>query len=117
MLSLENMRAFLEEAAKRRRVVAYRDIASVLEVPPPNTIHQVTDSLERLMEQDAAERRPFIAALAVSGTLVDLPRRGFFDCAGRLGRFDGDPEGQDARIYHTKELDAAFAFWGSDGER
>jgi hypothetical protein len=117
MLSLENMRAFLEEAAKRRRVVTYRDIASVLEAWPPNTIHQVTETLERLMEEDAAARRPFIAALAVSGTLGDLPRRGFFDCAGRLGRFDGDPDGQDARTYHTNELNAAFAYWGSAGER
>jgi hypothetical protein len=117
MLSLENMRAFLEEAAKRRRVVNYRNIASVLEVWPPNTIHQVTDTLERLMEEDAAAGRPFIAALAVSGTLGDLPRRGFFDCAGRLGRFDGDPDGQNARTYHTNELNAAFAYWGSPGER
>jgi hypothetical protein len=92
--------------------VAYRDIASVLEVRPPNTIHQVTDALERLMEEDAAADRPFIAALAVSGTLGDLPRRGFFDCAGRLGRFAGDPEGEDARSYHASELTAAFAYWG-----
>ena len=114
---LENMRAFLQEAAKRRRVVSYRDIASVLEVRPPNTIRQVTDTLERLMEEDAAARRPFIAALAVSGTLGDLPRRGFYDCASRLGRFDGDPEGQDARIYHASELDAAFAYWGGVDDR
>jgi len=112
MPSLENMRAFLQEAAKRRRVVTYRDIASGLEVRPPNTIHQVTDTLERLMEEDAAARRPFIAAVAVSGTLGDLPRRGFFECAGRLGRFDGDPDGQDARSYRASELIAAFAYWG-----
>ena len=110
---LENMREFLQEAAKLRRVVTYRDIASALEVPPPNTIHQVTDALEHLMEEDAAARRPFIAALAVSGTLGDLPRRGFFDCASRLGRFDGDPDGQDARPYHANELNSAFAYWGS----
>ncbi len=113
MLSLANTRAFLEEAAKRRRVVTYRDIASVLEAWPPNRIHQVTDILERLMEEDAAANRPFIAALAVSGTLGDLPRRGFFDCASRLGRFDGEPDGQDAKTYHAKEVNAAFAFWGS----
>jgi len=117
MLSLENMRAFLEEAARRRCVVSYRDIASVLEVWPPNTIHQVTDTLECLMAEDAAADRPFIAALAVSGTLGDLPRRGFFDCAGRLGRFGGDPDGQDARTYHAQELNAAFAYWGSAGEK
>ena len=117
MLSLENMREILVEAAKRRRVVTYRDIAGVLEVRPPNTIHQVTDTLERLMEEDAAAHRPFIAALAVSGTLGGLPRQGFFDCAGRLGRFAGDPDGQDAGTYHAHELTAAFAYWGIPGER
>jgi hypothetical protein len=117
MLLQENLRTFLEETAKRRRVVAYRDIASALEVRPPHTIHQVTVALERLMEEDAAEDRPFIAALAVSGTLGELPRHGFFDCASRLGRFDGDPDGHEARVYHAKELDAAFTYWGSAGER
>jgi hypothetical protein len=117
VLSLANTRAFLEEAAKRRRVVTYRNIASVLEASPPNTIHQVTDILERLMEEDAAANRPFIAALAVSGTLGDLPRCGFFDCASRLGRFDGDPDGRDAKTYHANEVNAAFAFWGSADDR
>ena len=112
MLSLENMRAFLEEAAKRRRVVTYRDIASVLEVWPPNTIHQVTDTLERLMEEDAAADRPFIAALAISKARGGLPAPGFFDCARRLGRFAGDPDGQDAWSFHAAELNAVLARWG-----
>ena len=47
----------------------------------------------------------------------DLPRRGFFDCAGRLGRFAGDPDGQDTRTYHANELNAAFAYWGCAGDR
>ena len=117
MLSLATTRAFLEEAANRRRVVTYRDVASVLEAWPPNTIHQVTDILERLMEEDAAANRPFIAAFAVSGTFGHLPRRGFFDSASRLGRFDGDPDSQDAKTYHANEVNAAYAFWGSADDR
>lgn len=113
MLSLADTRAFLEEAAKRKRLVTYRDIATVLEASPPNVIHQVTVALERLMQQDAAAGRPFIAALAVSGTLDDMPRRGFFDCAARLGRFAGDPDGPDARIFHANEVQAVFTRSGA----
>jgi hypothetical protein len=31
-----------------------------------HSIHRVTEALERLMEEDAAADRPFIAALAIS---------------------------------------------------
>ena len=117
MLDPAAARAFLQEAARCRRLVAYREMASALKVMPPNTIHQVTVALELLMEEDAAANRPLIAALAVSGTLGDLPRRGFFDCASRLGRFAGDPDGPDARTFHAGEADAAFVFWGgADGK-
>ena len=58
-------------------------------------------ALERLMEEDAAADRPFIAALAISRARGGLPAPGFFDCARRLGRFAGDPEGQDAWSFHA----------------
>jgi hypothetical protein len=87
-------------------------MTSALKVMSPNTTHQVTVALEVLMAEDAAASRPLIAALAVSGTLDDLPRRGFFDCASRLRRFVGDPDGPEARIFHAREADAAFVFWG-----
>jgi len=37
---------------------------------------------------------------------------GFFDCARRLGRFVGDPNGAEARSLHAIELNAAQKFWG-----
>jgi len=40
---------------------------------PPHSIHLVTESLERLMEEDAAANRPFIAALAISKVRCGLP--------------------------------------------
>ncbi|HMD66107.1 MAG TPA: hypothetical protein VKG22_05600 [Stellaceae bacterium] len=30
----------------------------------------------------------------------------------RLGRFTGDPDGQDVRSFHAGELNAVFARWG-----
>ena len=102
------VRAFLESAAKRRILFTHQELAKALDILPPHSIHQVTEALERLMEEDAAADRPFIAALAISKTR-GLPAPGFFDCAGRLGRF---ADGQDARTFHAAELDAVFGRWG-----
>ena len=101
MLALATARAFLQEGPKCRRVVTYLDMGSALQVTPPNTNHQVTVALERLMEEDSIAHHPFIAALVVSSMLGGLPRSGFVDCACRLGRFAGDADGQDARTFHA----------------
>ena len=102
-------RAFLESVAKRRIVITYQELANALRILPPLSIHRVTAALERLMEEDAAADRPFIAALAISKARGGLPGPGFFDCARRLGRFAG---GQDARTFHAAELNSVFARWG-----
>ena len=106
------VRAFLESAAKRRILFTYQELAKALDILPPHSIHQVTEALERLMEEDAAADRPFIAALAISKTRGGLPAPGFFDCARRLDRF---ADGQDARTFHAGELNAVFVRW--DGSR
>jgi hypothetical protein len=56
-------RAFLESVAKRRILITYQELAIALQILPPQSIHRVTEALERLMEEDAAADRPFIAAL------------------------------------------------------
>jgi hypothetical protein len=109
-------RAFLESVAKRRILITYHELANALQILPPHSIHQVTEALERLMEEDAAADRPFIATLAVSKARGGLPGPGFFDCARRLGRFAGDPDGPDARTFHATELNAVFACWGGSGD-
>src|SRR5271169_6617981 len=105
-------RAFLESVAKRRILITYQELANALQVLPPHSIHRVTEALERLMEEDAAADRPFIAALAISKARGGLPAPGFFDCARRLGRFAGNPDGQDAWSFHAAELNAVLARWG-----
>ena len=109
-------RAFLESVAKRQILITYQELANALQKLPPHSVHRVTEALERLMEEDAAADRPFIAALAISKARGGLPGPGFFDCARRLGRFAGDPYAQDAKTFHTAELNAIFACWGGSGE-
>jgi hypothetical protein len=92
--------------------ITYGGLARLLGLSPPNTIHQITIALERLMEEDAEAGRPFIAALVLSKARGSLPAVGFFDCAQRLGRFIGDPNGVEARSFHAIELDSAQRFWG-----
>ena len=107
------VRAFLENVSKRQIPITYQELAKALQILPPHSIHRVTEALERLMEEDAAADRPFIAALAISKARGGLPAPGFFDTARRLGRFAGDPDGQDAWSFHAAELNAVFARWGS----
>jgi hypothetical protein len=60
------VRAFLENVAKRQISITYQELAKALQILPPHSIHRVTEALERLMEEDAAADRPFIAALVIS---------------------------------------------------
>jgi hypothetical protein len=110
------VRAFLENFAKRRIPITYQELAEALQISPPHSIQQVTEALERLMEEDAAADRPFIAALVISKVRGGLPAPGFVDCARRLGRFVGDPDGQDAWSFHAAELNTVFARWGGSGD-
>jgi hypothetical protein len=112
LLTHAKARAFLETFAKRQIPITYQELAKALQILPPHSIHRVTEALERLMEEDAAADRPFIAALVISKTRGGLPASGFFDCARRLGRFAGDPDGQDAWSFHAAELNAVFVRWG-----
>src|SRR5258708_20836101 len=85
------VRAFLENFAKRRIPITYQELAKALQILPPHTIHRGPEALERLMEEDAAPDRPFIAALATSKARAGLPSPGFFECAHLLGRFARRP--------------------------
>ena len=70
------LRAFLENVAKRRIPITYQELAKALQILPCHFIHRVTQALERLMEEDAAADRPFIAALAISKVRSGLPAPG-----------------------------------------
>ena len=109
----ERIRAYLTALARRRGTIIYRDLANALELQPPNRIHQLTDALEVLMQEDRVNRAPFIAAMVVSKVHNGLPAPGFFSCARSLGRFRGSDTGPETHVYHAGELQSAWDCWGS----
>ena len=93
--------------------ITYQALAKVLELTPPNTIHQLTVALERLIEEDTAADRPLISALVISKARDGLPAPGFFECAWRFGRLVDDPFGPTVPEFYAAEYGKAVKFWGA----
>ncbi len=70
--------------------MTYQQVVVALALKPPRTIAQVTQALEQLMREEAAQQKPFTAALVVSRRGEGLPAAGFFELAVALGRFPAD---------------------------
>lgn len=110
------VRTYLCRIVGRASPITYQALAKALDLSPPNTIHQLTVALECLMEEDADAARPMIAALVVSKVRGGLPAPGFFECARRVGRFDGDPSGPEGAAFYAAEFKKAVEFWRSAAE-
>ncbi|MDQ7728589.1 hypothetical protein [Halomonas sp. SpR8] len=76
--------------------MTYQQVAAALALTPPRTIAQVTQALEQLMRDDAAQQKPFISSLVVSRRGEGLPAVGFFELAVALGRFPADSADHEA---------------------
>ncbi len=114
MFDPEAARARLREnlriVAALETTVTYHQAARGIDLAPPHVIHSISQLLEELMAEDAHRSHPFIAALVVSRARNGLPALGFFETAARLGRFSGDPFGDEAVAFHAAELAMATAF-------
>ncbi|WP_339934833.1 hypothetical protein [Vreelandella glaciei] len=85
------LRQLLLSVPQEALPMTYQQVATELGLTPPRTIGQVTQALELLMREDAAQQTPFIAALVISRRGDGLPATGFFELAVALGRFPKDP--------------------------
>lgn len=108
---LAHARDILQEIAARGTTITYRELADELDIEPPNVIQQVARLLEWSMHEDAAVGHPFLASVVISQA-EGMPRRGFFELAAALGRFQGNPDGSGAREFHAREHRAAVRLWG-----
>lgn len=109
--SMERLRRLLVEQAQTETLATYKELADRLGLTPPQTIHQLTGLLERLMAEDAEAGHPLLAALCIGRLRGDLPAPGFFTIAETLGLFMGNPEGPEARDFHERELVRIFGMY------
>jgi len=105
----------LEEAHRQRHLLTYRSLIERLQLPAP-AMSTLTAALEHLAALDAQAKRPLRSALVISQGVSRLPRPGFFECAGRLGRFNGAPDGIAAASWHAAEVVRVFEFEFARGD-
>lgn len=109
----QRVREHLCKHADSAQPLTYQALATNLKLTPPNTIYQLTVALEHLVEEDAAAGLPLIAAMVISKSRGGLPAPGFFECAKRVGRFQGDPLSAEASVFFEAEFNSAVTFWRS----
>jgi len=100
-----DMLAILDQRARAGQTLTYLELADAIALPGPHRIHRLTELLESLLSVDSMAQRPIRAALVTSRARPGRPAPGFFDCAQRLGLFDGaDPD-----RFHDALLAQVFA--------
>lgn len=97
----------LEEARRQRHLLTYRALIERLQLPAP-AMATLAAALEHLAALDARDGLPLRSALVISQGVSRLPRPGFFECAERLGRFSGVPDGLAAAAWHAAEVVRVF---------
>lgn len=106
---LARLRAALHPVAAMGARLTYAQAAQAMGFGPPGAIARLTGLLERLMEEDAAAGRPFLAAVVVGRARGGLPGPGFFETAERLGRLPSGPDAASRAVFHAAEAEAARA--------
>lgn len=75
----------------------------------------IRDVLEQLMDDDADEGLPLLAAVAVKALEPGLPAPWFFRKAEDMGLFDGDPADLEAYAFHAREFYRAVHLHAGNG--
>jgi len=107
-LMVERLEALLIEAARNRKPLTYQQVAQLLELQPPHTIHQATEYIEAMMRIHAHAKAPQLASLVISKMRSGLPAPGFFILLQQLGLYDGSVDGEDAKAFHAQEMQRCF---------
>lgn len=76
----------------------------------------IRDVLEQLMDDDADEGLPLLAAVAVKALEPGLPAHWFFRKAEDMGLFAGDPTNLEAYAFHAREFYRAIHLHAGNGQ-
>jgi hypothetical protein len=76
----------------------------------------IRDALEQLMDDDADDGLPLLAAVAVKALEHGLPAPWFFRKAEEMGLFAGDPGDLEAYAFHAREFYRAIHRHAGNGQ-
>ena len=102
--------AELITAARFRGVVTYQEVAKLIGFPLTGSYMgaEIGNLLGEISEDHHDLGYPMLSAIVV--TISGLPGPGFFNCANRLGRYEGKTT-DDEREFWEKEVDAVHRTW------
>ena len=112
----ERLRHELVKQAHKRFPTTYVRLARTVAASSIVETAMLASALEQLMEEDAGEDHPLVAALVVS-LGIGLPAPWFFRKARDLGKFDGQPSDVEAFAFHARELQRAISYYFLPAER
>lgn len=96
-------RTILERKVIQGETLSYREFAIKLGIQQAPVIAQVTCLLEQMIEEDAANQSPVLAAMVVQKK-GDVPRPGFFEKIYQVGFSSNILSGEEAVVWHQQEL-------------
>lgn len=106
----ERLRHELVNQAHKRFPMTYAHLARTVVAPSIGETASLASALQLLMEEDADEDQPFVAALVVSFD-AGLPAPWFFRKARDIGKFCGQPDSVEAFAFHASELQRAISYY------
>ena len=112
----ERLRHELVKQAHKRLPTTYVDLARAVAASSIGGTPMLASALEQMMEEDAGEDHPLVAALVVS-LGAGLPAPWFFRKARDLGKYDGQPGDVEAFAFHASELQRAISYYFAPVER
>ena len=112
----ERLRQELVKQAHKRLPTTYVRLARAVAASSIGETAMLASALEQMMEEDAGEDQPLVAALVV-GLGIGLPAPWLFRKAMDLGKFDGQPGDVEAFAFHASELQRAISYYFSPVER
>ncbi|MBZ9710430.1 hypothetical protein LB543_27410 [Mesorhizobium sp. ESP7-2] len=93
--------------AQTRLPITYARLADSMVVSDATGV--IRDALEQLMDDDADDGLPLLAAVAVKALEPGLPAPWFFRKAEDIGLFAGDPADLEAYAFHAREFYRAIS--------
>ena len=96
------------------QTLTYREFAFALEITEAPVINKCTTILEKLMHEDAKNRRPILSAMVIQQGSLAIPRSGFYQILNRLNLYQGDEQGAEAIHWHQMEMNKLKKYYNSE---